>query len=303
MLLLSLALSAAGYYNPDKVASNSETFRRYADAVQPKAAEMEEGLAVASLQVQELDLGVNLLGKRASPELVAYRDALRKQYAHQGLEAQSFNDWFQDTSTSVFTQALDFAVEDLDDYEVKECAPAASGIAGIAGPGMGGGPKCEGEDLSEQLAQTLDADPDLNGVVDQLLGESWPVVGLEGQTWDPVALSGTGNYIRIAPLAEALLADQLAALDAQLERDMRPLAMEMADPSVAAKATRLRQAYEADVAALGDTLFDAIAKAAKDADLGLCANPPSLGGCNGQDVSKDQLPVLAQHKKVLKALK
>ena len=116
-------------------------------------------------------------------------------------------------------------------------------------------------------------------------------------------MPGTGNYIRIAPLAEALLADQLAALDAQLERDMRPLAMEMADPSVAAKATRLRQAYEADVAALGDTLFAAIAKAAKDADLGLCANPPSLGGCNGQDVSKDQLPVLAQHKKVLKALK
>ena len=135
MVLLSLALAAAGYYNPDKVANNSETFKRYADAVQPKAEEMEAGLARASFQIQELDLGVSLLGDRAPTELVAYRDELRKQYAHQGLEAQSFNDWFQEASSSVFMQALDLAVADLSDWQVKECAPKVGGIAGMTGPG------------------------------------------------------------------------------------------------------------------------------------------------------------------------
>jgi hypothetical protein len=300
MLLLSLSLAASGWYNPDKVASNSETFKRYADAVQPKAGDMESGLAKASLQVQELDLGVNLLGKRAPAELVAYRDAVRKQYAHQGLEAQSFNDWFQDTSSSVFMQALDFAIEDLDG-EVKECAPAAGGIAGIAGPGAMAGPKCEGDDLSAQLATALDASTDLTAVVDQLLGEAWPTVALDGQEWEPVALSGTAGYIRIAPLAEALLTEQLDALDAQLERDLRPL--DLSDEGDKAKAVALRQAYEGDIATQGDRLFDAIAKATKDQDLGLCANPPALGGCSGKDRSKELLPTLAQDKKVLKALK
>lgn len=300
MLLLSLSLAASGWYNPDKVASNSETFKRYADSVQPKAAEMESGLAKASLQVQELDLGVNLLGARAPAELVAYRDALRKQYAHQGLEAQSFNDWFQDTSSSVFMQALEFAIEDLDG-DVKECAPAAGGIAGIAGPGMMAGPKCDGDDLSETLAVALDASTDLTAVVDQLLGEAWPTVALDGQEWEPVPLSGTTGYIRIAPLAEALLTEQLDALDAELERDLRPL--DLSDEGDKAKAVALRQAYEGDIATQGDRLFDAIAKATKDQDLGLCANPPALGGCSGKDRSKELLPTLAQDKKVLKALK
>lgn len=307
MVLLSLALAAAGYYNPDKVANNSETFKRYADAVQPKAEEMEAGLARASFQIQELDLGVSLLGDRAPTELVAYRDELRKQYAHQGLEAQSFNDWFQEASSSVFMQALDLAVADLSDWQVKECAPKVGGIAGMTGPGgMGAGNTCEGEDLSAQLGAALDASPDLNAVVDQLLGEAWPSVALTGKSWAPVELTGTQGTIRVAPLAEALIGERLEVLEAQLERDLGPLdrELESGDAKKALKeADKLRKQYEKDLAVDGDRVFEAVAKAAKDWHLGLCANPPDLGGCSGEDRTQELLPLLVADKKVQKALK
>ncbi len=307
MLLLSLSLAQTGWYNPDAVAGSSETFKRFSDAVQPKSEDMESSLARASLAIQELDLGVTLLGDRSPSELVAYRDELRKQYAHQGLEAQSFSDWFQDTSSSVFMQALDFAVEDLEDWEVSECAPRSGGIAGMTGPSsMGGGVKCEGEDLSELLGTALDGNKDLNGVVDQLLSETWPTVKLSGQQWAPVALSGTQGYLRVAPLAEALIGDRLDALATELDRALGPLERELesGDAERALKdADKLRRAYEKDLAAEGDRLFDALEKVTRDWELGLCANPPDLGGCSGEDRTKALVPELAQNKKVLKALK
>ena len=302
-LTLSLAL-AADHYSPNSVASASLTFARYAEALGPKSEELEEAMAVSAKAVKEVDLAVNLLGARGEP-LHDWRGELRKSYAHQGLEAKSFSDWIQDASTSVFTQAMDQAISSLG-LDVVECA-SRGGLASITGPMGGGGSRCEGADRSAEIARAMDANADLSGVVDQLLAEPWPALELPSGAAPSVDWTGSEGTIRFGVVAQALIPARLEALEEELDRNLGDLDRELSagDAEKALEeATAHRLAYEAALAAEGERLLAALEKGAvkNGFEVGLCANPPALGGCEGPDRTKEFLAWAREDKKVTKAL-
>ncbi|HJN78040.1 MAG TPA: hypothetical protein QGF58_29270 [Myxococcota bacterium] len=302
-LTLSVALSA-DHYSPNDVAAASVTFARYSEALGPRSDELEEKMAVSAKAVKEVDLAVNLLGERGAP-LSEWRAEVRKSYAHQALEAKSFSDWIQDASTAVFTQAMDLAIAELG-LDVVECAARSGGIASITGP-MAGGSSCEGEDHSAAIAAAMDANTQLNAVVDELLAEVWPALALP--TGEAAALEWTGDdgSIRIGAVAQVLVGERLEALEAKLDADLGDLDREISagDAEEAlAEATKHRLAYEASLAEEGERLLSALEKGAIKGgfEVGLCANPPTLGGCAGKDRTKEFLSWARDDKKVIKAL-
>ncbi len=299
----------AAHYSPDSVASHSATFARFAEALGPRGEELDEQMAVAGSAIHELDLGVDLLGGRADEALRAWRLQQRKLYAQHGLQAQSFSDWIQEASTEVFMAAMDIAIRDHDG--ALESCKARSGMAAITmGPMAGGGPQtCPGADVSADLAASMDANADLTGVVDQLLAEPWPEVKLGSAGQLVVPFVGVDGYVRVAVLAEALMGSRIEALEEGLDRDLSDLDRALGQGGVEAQAAleeaearRLR--HEADLAREGQRLLGAIEKplGKKGLEVGLCANPPALGGCEGQDRTREVLEALRDDKKVLKAL-
>jgi hypothetical protein len=311
ILVANLTAAEPGFYDPNRVAAASAQFARYAEVLQPNFETMQNALIRAGNDVEELDLGVSLMGDRASKDLLAYRADLRKQYARQGLEAATFSDWIQDASTQVFMSALEIAIADLaDTYDVTECSPASGGIASMTGPGASGGSRsCDGTDLNAQLAASMDANPSLVGVVDQLLAEEWPTVGLSGAEQKPVKLTGKDGYVRLAPLVQALAGDQITKLDDDLDRSLGDLDRDLQGSEDDARAAlergeALRVTYESELAALGETVLGAIEKPLDKAgvDIGVCANPVALGGCTGTDRTDEVIALVKDNKKVLKAL-
>ena len=308
LLLATVAAQEAGHYSPDSVAGKSATFVRFAEALGPKGEALDQQMAVAGSSIHELDLGVDLLGERAPEDLRAWRLAQRKAYAQQGLQARAFSDWIQDASGQVFGSALDIAVEEYG-APLEVCA-ARSGMAAIAmGPMAGGGGSCPGQDLSAQLAESMDANAELTAVVDELLAESWPTVKLDEAQQAAVPFAGEDGYVRLAVLAEALMGARIEALEEGLDRDLSSLDRALAqggaeaeDALKEAEARRLR--HEADLAKEGERLLGAIEKPLSKSGLSvaLCANPPAMGGCSGQDRTKEVVEALRDDKKVKKAL-
>ena len=308
LMLASVLAETAAHYSPDSVAAQSATFARFAQALGPRGEALDEQLAVAGSAIHELDLGVDLLGERAPEDLRAWRLEQRKLYAQRGLQAQSFSDWIQEASTEVFTAAMDIAISDHGG--ALESCKARSGMAAIAMGPMGGGTQsCPGADVSAELAAAMDANAELTGVVDQLLAEPWPEVklGSAGQQVQPFV--GSDGYVRVAVLAEALMRRRLEALEDGLDRDLsdldRALGLGGVEAQAAldeAQARRLR--HEADLAREGQRLLGAIEKplGKQGVQVGLCANPPALGGCEGRDRTQEVIEALRDDKKVLKAL-
>ena len=306
MLHLTMALAlGADHYSPNDVAAASLTFARYAEALGPLSDDLEERMAVSAKAVKEIDLAVSLLGERGTA-LHPWRGEIRKSYAHQGLEARSFSDWIQDASTSVFTQAMEAAVASLG-VELVECASRGGGIASITGPMGGGSSSCEGDNRSPEIAKAMDANAQLTAVVDQLLAEPWPALELPNGEAEAIAWTGDDGTIRIGAVAQALVGDRLEQLEDELDADLGDLDRELSagDAQAAlADAEKHRLAYEAALAELGDELLGALEKnAVKNGfEVGLCANPPTTGGCAGQDRTKEFLAWAREDKKVSKAL-
>ena len=310
LALLTNVASAAepAYYSPDAVAGASTTFARFAEVAAPHFQTLQTELAKSAKSIDVLDTSVNLLGDRVTPELTAYRDGLRRDLTRGYMQAQAHVGWFEDASTSIFTQALERELKTLEgQYELSVCR-ARTGMAAITGPGASM-KQCEGKDLNPQLAKELDSSKALTEVVDQLTSEPWPSVQVQGTEQAVLPWIGSQDYINLA-LVERALSDRMKDFNQDLDDELLPLDDALSDTkteegqAALAQADALRASYEAEVAAWGDTLLGLIEKPLdkKGVKVGLCANPESLGGCVGQDRTDEAIKILKADKKVQKAL-
>lgn len=309
-VLMTTVASAAepAYYSPDAVAGASTTFARFAEVATPHFETLQRELAVSAKSIDVLDTSVNLLGDRVTPELESYRDGLRRELTRGYMQAQAHVGWFEDASTSIFTQALERELASMEgEYTLSVCK-ARTGMAAISGPGASI-KTCEGTDLNPQLAKALDNSKALSEVVDQLTSEPWPSVQVQGSEQPVLPWIGSEDYINLA-LVERALSERMKGLNQDLDDELLPLEEALADTKTPegkealAQADALRQAYEAEVAAWGESLLQVIEKplAKKGLQVGLCANPESLGGCVGQDRTDEAIKILKADKKVQKAL-
>jgi hypothetical protein len=105
----------------------------------------------------------------------------------------------------------------------------------------------------------------------------------------------------------AAIPEVVAARRQGLERQLDPVLADGNTPEAVAKAQKLRDAWLGEVGGDGAKFREVLAATLKreqkkggPADVGWCANPATLGGCAGEDVTAAVLVALKADKKFQK---
>lgn len=305
--------ASQGYYHPDDVAAQSARFAEATSSVGPAWDKAQAAASRTGKALGDLELGVALLGDAAPQGFADRAQATRKEVTGQFMRLQRHVDLLQDDYAQTFQAALDRALA-RQGQGLTQCAPPRGGMAARFGPGGGGASAaaCAGEDRNAALAKAIDADPELTRALAEIASVPWPTIEAPSRAEPVVPLTGDRDWIQAAPVARALIGDLIMTRQEALEDAMAPLedGLEASDPAAIARAAEMREAWErdlaADGAALRTALADALARAAKKtpelAAVGLCANPPALGGCAGVDRTELALPILHADPKLARAL-
>ena len=305
LLLLSspaaLAQEVKGHYHPDDIAAASEVFASAAQSVGPRYAAAEHKLQKVGAGLAYLELGALTMGSRVPEGLGAWRDEVRRQATGEFIRLQRHVDLMGEDYSTEFGAAME-RVLSKQGAGLVECG--ASGIAAMVGR-----KDCPGEDANARIAAAIDQDADLKKAVASIDAVPWPEVSEPSRTWPAAPLTGTASWVQAGALMKTLFPERLQHHQDNLDRELVDLedAIAAGDDSALKTAQQHRAAYEAALAADGDLLFaaitEALAKAKKgvSTELGLCANAPSLGGCEGTDVTREVVGFLAEDKRFIKA--
>ena len=310
LALIALAASAsaapgAGYYHPDEVASASKRFAEAADAVGPAYSQAESALSRLGKGLEELELGVAMLGAQAPAPLRDWAAESRKTAAGQLLQVQRHVDLLQEDYGRVFLSALEGALPKVAaGRTLTECGGRSSGLPGLSRP-----KSCAGEDMNGALAAALDADPGLAKELASIAAVPWPEVGISPQQQAPVALTGTQRFVHAGPLIKAFASEAVSRRREVLDDALAPFedGLDAGEAEAVAQARAPRAAYEAGLGKDGTLLLGALTPALErgekkggPAAVGLCVNPPILGGCAGEDVTDELVEALQADRRFLK---
>lgn len=311
-MLLALALATAAsagepaWYHPDEVAAQSAVFQAAAGELGPRYQALEDSLRRLSRPLEDLELATALAGDRLSRDTRAWAEQTRRTALAGHLQAQRHVDYVQDEYGRIFGAALQRALPTVSGgATARECA-SGGGVQAM----MGRGAACEGVDLNPALARALDADPLLADEVARLNALPWPQVQVEPAPQPALALTGTGGWVQLAPLARALWPDRLERRTDDLDRELAPFedALDAGDEAALASAREARARYEAALAADGEVLLALVAEALEKkarkggADVGACVNPVALGGCPGQDRTEEIIGLIGQDRRLQRGL-
>jgi hypothetical protein len=318
MVAVAAIGAPGGFWHPDDLASLSERYRTSAEQLQgPFEAQSSraEQLAAALRQYRE---GLDLLGSRAPAPERERLEQLEKVFQRQHATLQVFADRLVADYDGAFMDAVGRAVA-ARGGEVVECEATLAQGGGPGGrvlPGVPSrrvpNPDCAGEDLNAALAAAVDADGALEAQVAEILGRDWPEVGVEPAAQAPVG--GGERWIEVRDLMMAGAREPLQAIDRRDDeaRGRIEAAIEQGATvdqlrEMAPEAERIESETAAARAALaGPVLAVAEARIAKkwssEPGVGWCANPGPLGGCIGQNATRELVSRLLDDKKVAKAL-
>ena len=307
-LLSTAALAGSpAHYHPDNVAGESAVFRASAEDLAPAFDAAQTSLATLGKDLENLEIGVALLGDQAPEPLKVWSESAQETVTVQYLTVQHHVDAIQDGYAQVFGEALQRAIDAQTGHTIVQCASGGSLNAMLRRSSAG---SCEGEDLNATLAAALDADATLRSELTGLTGLEWPIIGLEEQQQEVVAITGTGRDVNVAALANALIGDLLDRRLEAFEDALAPLEDDIddGDEDALARATTLKSDYEARLAADGAALITAVTEAVGRAgkknntdNIGLCANPARLGGCGGEESTSAVYDLIREDRKLQKA--
>jgi hypothetical protein len=311
MLAFALAAApvyAAAYYHPDDVAKVSTVFNAAAEQLGPMFEARQAELHEVGASLEELELGVALLGPSCPEPTRAWALETRKQLTAQFLLVQKHVDGVQDGYSQAFGDALARALPKVPGGSTAtECQSRGASF----GPTVARSTSCSGDDLNVAIAKAIDADPVLQKAVADLNGAAWPDLAATPAAQPVVPITGDANWMNLGAVAKALVPELLRAQKDSLEADLEELQeeLESRDPQALVKAQAKKDAYLAKLAANGTTLRALIDEAVRAHEkkkgtraVGYCANPAGLGGCSGTEATAAILAELRADPKFTKAL-
>jgi len=299
---LASAGAPPGHYHPDDIAGASKVFATAAESVGPRYDAASQQLQKVGKGLELLELGALTMGSRTPAALSEWMAATRRQATGEHMRLQRHVDLMGEDYSTEFGAAMARALA-AEDPALVECG--ATGIAAMVG-----GKDCPGEDVNARIAAAIDQDSTLQAAIESINAIEWPAVSKPTKTWTPTPLTGTEQWVQVGALVRTLFPDRLQDHQDDLDRSLAAIfeddARSREDKIAAAQTERTR--YAASLAADGEVLFaaleEALAKAPKKgapATVGLCANAPSLGGCEGSDVTREVVAFLKNDKKFAKA--
>ena len=290
------------YYHPDDIAAKSARFGAASESMGPKFEAGEREIAQLGKAADRLEVGTALLGGAASSELHAWSSATRRQLSGQYLRLQKHVGLLQDDFSTVFGAALTRVLPSASAGKtVKQCS--ASKVAAMMGRS-----DCEGESLNAALAAAIDKDPQLQKELTDILAVEWPVVELAPSPQAVVSVTGSEHWVSIWAVAEKFEASKLAERENTLQATLEGLAdgIESKDAAALASAQAAKKSWEGALASDGEALralvVSSMARQKGAPTWGWCANPKSLGGCPGDDITTSVIEQLAADKKFQKGL-
>ncbi len=290
----------AAYYHADDVARASRAFQGAAEAMAPAFEERMAQVTRTGAALMELEVGVGMLGDQATEPLRAYVSDTRRTAIGESMRVQRHADLLAEDYSRVFGAALERAMPTVTrGYAMKECK--ASGVAAMVGR-----TQCTGMDLNPALAAALDKDAALARELAEIAVVEWPGLTSFSAPQAPVALTGTARWVDGAALARALSGDRIAAArDAATTVAERAEEGEATAADVSAATAAWHARLAADGAALRAAVIESLARGAKKggpADVAWCPNPRALGGCTGEDATRDVIAALKADTRFLKAV-
>jgi hypothetical protein len=306
VLLAAAPTYAAAYYHPDDVARVSTVFNAAADRLGPMFDEHQAQLTKVGTSLEELELGVALLGPSCPESTRAWALETRKHVTGQFLIVQKHVDGIQDGYATAFGDALTRALPKVPGgVTATQCQTKGPSF----GPAMGPSTSCSGDDLNGAIAKVIDADPVLQKAVADLNGAAWPGLAAAPAPQPVVPITGDANWMNLGAVAKALVPETLSAAKDSLEADLEGLreGLLSRDPQALAAAQAKKDAYLAKLTASGTTLRalldDAVRGKKKGTPaIGYCANPAGLGGCPGTEVTDAMIAELRADPKLTKAI-
>jgi hypothetical protein len=310
LLLAPSATAERAYYHPDNVGPHSELFGQASAHVAARFERIQAEMAKASPLLVSLDEGTALCSERAPESFSAYASALRGESNLAQAKVQAFVDTLVEDFEVTFGGAMERVLEQAaEGYELELCQ--AAGIHALMGRSQ-----CEGTDLAPRIGQHMDGDEQLQADVQEILALEWPGFALQGSTQPVIPVTGVGSFVDLDTLTDALIRERIAQAKARhaqalesIEADLEEGETQAVRDAALGKAQDFRVIYEQEMVGLGEELFTAmesalprLQKKGAPAAVGVCANPPGLGGCAGEDVTEQLVPLLLSDKKLLKAL-
>jgi hypothetical protein len=308
IVLAVVSADAAAYYHPDDVAKASAVFGAAAERLGPAFDAHQAELSKWGAALEELELGIALLGPACPESTRAWALETRKRVTAQFLLVQQHVDGIQDGYAREFGAALERALQKVPGGAAAvQCQSKGPAF----GPAVGRGASCTGDDLNAAIAKVLDADTALQKAVALLDGAPWPEVGAPPAPQPAVAITGEERWVSLGALAKKLVPDVLDAERDALEADLEGLeeGLEAKDPHALAQAQARKDAYLATLAVDGARLRALLDDAVRTHEnkggtrsVAYCANPAPLGGCAGTEATASVLAELRDDAKLAKAL-
>src|SRR6185503_1386970 len=152
VLLAAAPTYAAAYYHPDDVARISTVFNAAADKLGPMFDEHQAQLTKVGVSLEELELGVALLGPACPEATRAWALETRKHVTGQFLLVQKHVDGIQDGYGKAFGDALSRALPKVPGgTSATQCQAKSASF----GPTMGHSSSCSGNDLNAAIAKVI----------------------------------------------------------------------------------------------------------------------------------------------------
>lgn len=292
----ALAADAPAYWSPEAVSAGSTWFGK-AQSRDAKAFDTAQGqLERAKTAVSALDLGAALVGAPAT--LASFVEDEKRELSGQFLRLQKHTDLLATDYETVFGDAVQRALPTVGKgYTVAQCTPPT----GIQAMMHRSSASCVGTDLAPALAKAIDADPQLQKAVNDILTVDWPAIELPSKPQALTAATGTARSVDAATIARALRAADLDAAQDAYEAAVEQLSDDLGSTDPATKAAAIAKgkvahdAWVKSVSSIGKALWPDLKKklsAAKLSDVGVCPNPVATGGCGVPDATAEVLRAL-----------
>lgn len=313
MLLTFLAsawASPPGTFDTDEVAAHSTTYAQASAALQAPLEAANRTLNEVAASLIHYRKGLDFLGDRASQDGPTRWADLRQAHGRNRATLEAFADALIDDFNVAMVDAMDRAR-----LAFPGALPCVSRIAD--GPSLPGipartkpNPECTGQNHSQAIAAAMDADADLSRRVADILARPWPSVDVDRT---PVsATPGSAHWIDVAAFVEAAAPQKARDIDVNDDIARAPFEVALTEEPDAASLEALRaeaaaieaNTRQARVALAAPLLFAAdlaMAKSEPVPNAGWCAQPATLGGCEGESLSEPMLARIMSHKKVRKA--
>lgn len=309
LALVSIALAAPGFWHPSDVARGSRAFAEGSDRSMAGASGAQDAVRAMSVALADYEEALDLLGPAAPAAEREQLDAMEKAYNRDHAVLQAFADALVGDFDLAFGDAIERALAGRPDaVRCEREIPDGPSLPGMR-MRTKANPDCVGEDLNDGLAKALDADPVLKARLDEVLSRAWPVLDVPTGPVPPIG--GAGRWVGVAPFwnkaaPRALRDIRRADEDARVpfEAAIEQGADTEAKRALVAEAKAVDAATAAGRAALAAPVHARAAAvlAKKAPDVGWCARPAAIGGCEGADATGEIASMLLADKKLLRLL-